>query len=100
MNVTVKPGYHVITPAKTYQPGESLELDDKEANRLVKSGIVEEGGEVPTSASAPLNVPQTVELVTAAQTIEELEKLAEGETRKGVQTAIEKRRAELTPPAE
>ena len=44
-----------------------------------------------------LNVPKTVELVTAAETIEALDDLAKDETRKGVLDAIEKRRAELTP---
>lgn len=43
------------------------------------------------------NATATIALVQAAQTLEELNKLAEGEDRKGVQTAIAKRRAELTP---
>lgn len=51
-----------------------------------------EGGE-----GKPLNVAQTVELVVAAATIEELDKLAKGEERKGVLDAIAKRRTELTP---
>jgi len=98
MSVTVNPGFHVITPDKTYQPGESLELDGKEAKRLSDAGIVTAVEGKGSEGGQPLNVTQTVELVMAVQTIEELDKLAEGETRKGVQTSIEKRRAELTPP--
>jgi hypothetical protein len=45
----------------------------------------------------PLNVQETVALVNTA-TVEELDKLAEGETRKGVLDAIEKRRAALSAP--
>ena len=43
----------------------------------------------------PLNVAKTVEQVQAAATLEELDTLAEGETRKGVLDAITKRRTEL-----
>jgi hypothetical protein len=46
-------------------------------------------------ASAGLNVPKTIELVQAAAAVEELDKLADGETRKGVLDAIAKRRIEL-----
>ena len=103
MRVEVNPGYHVLTGLrkKAFYPGESFEADDKEGNRLIKSGIVTQvKGESPEGGGA-LNVAQTVELVMAVQTIEELDKLAEGESRKGVQAAIDKRRAELTtPPAE
>jgi predicted 3-demethylubiquinone-9 3-methyltransferase (glyoxalase superfamily) len=55
---------------------------------------------VPAASKTTLNVAQTVELVVAAQTIEELDTLAQGEERKGVMDAIAKRRAELTKPAE
>ncbi len=55
------------------------------------------GGGTGDNNGRPLNVTQTVALVTAAMTIEELDKLAEGETRKGVLDAIAKRRAELAP---
>ena len=42
------------------------------------------------------NVADTSALIQAAQTIEELNKLAEGEDRKTILPFIEKRRAELT----
>lgn len=51
----------------------------------------------PSQAQKPLNVDQSVELVKAAQTIEELDKLGENESRNGVIKAIAKRRAELAP---
>lgn len=47
-----------------------------------------------------LNVAKTVELVQAAATIEELDKLAVNEERKGVMDAIAKRRSELGAPEE
>lgn len=58
----------------------------------IVEGTSSQGGEQKT-----LNVAQTVELVAAVATVEELDKLAEGETRKGVLDAITKRRNELTP---
>jgi hypothetical protein len=109
MKVEVLPGYHVDTKKRKepYFPGEKLDLDDQEANRLITAGVVKEakagkdessgGSGGGSGEGAPLNVPKTVELVVAAQTIEELDKLVEGETRKGVLDAIAKRRAELTP---
>lgn len=48
------------------------------------------------STSRP-NVGDTIALVQAVTTVEELEKFVEGEERKGVQDAIAKRRTELTP---
>jgi hypothetical protein len=104
MRVEVNPGWHVDTALrkKPFYPGEQFGLDDdKEANRLIRAGVVTAvKGEAPgaSGGGGQLNVTKTVELVVAAQTIEELDKLAEGETRKGVQDAITKRRAELTPP--
>ena len=56
------------------------------------------GGTDPGGKSGPpkrLNVPDTVALVIAAATIEELNTFAEGEDRKGVLDAITKRGAEL-----
>lgn len=108
MKVEVMPGYHVDTKSKApFYPGEKFDLDDKEARRLITAGVVKEakagkeesaGGPGGPGESAPLNVPKTVELVVAAQTNEELDKLAENEGRKGVLDAIAKRRAELTSP--
>ncbi len=104
MRVEVNPGYHVDTALrkKPFYPGEQFNLDDdKEGRRLVTAGVVTEikgGKEEPPGGpgdNTPLNVPKTVELVQAAQTNEELDKLAEGEDRKGVKTAIELRRKEL-----
>ncbi len=42
------------------------------------------------------NVPDTVKLVEAAETLEALAELAKDESRKGVTEAIEKRKGELT----
>jgi hypothetical protein len=101
MRVIVKPGYHVDTKLrkKPFYPGEEFDVDDKEGTRLIKAGVVKMAGE-PVAESGgsanTLNVAKTCELVAAAQTIEELDKLADGESRKGVQTAIELRRKELT----
>lgn len=101
MNVTVNPGFRVDLPKKSFYPGEVIpDLDDKEAKRLIDAGIVQAGGEAAsgtTSGKQLLNVAQTIELVTAATTVEELDKLADGEERKGVQAAIDKRRTELAP---
>ena len=73
------------------------QLEQLQAEPMLLVEIIEangsQGGELKTS----LNVAQTVELVAAAATVEELDKLAEGETRKGVLDAITKRHAELAP---
>ena len=56
------------------------------------------GGADPGGKSDPpkrLNVPDTVALVLAATTLEELNTFAEGEDRKGVLDAIAKKGAEL-----
>jgi hypothetical protein len=103
MKVEVMPGYHVDTKLRKepFFPGEKFDLDDKEGRRLSDLGVVKEvnggkEGSGDSTGNSPLNVAKTVELVAAAQTIEELDKLAEGETRKGVLTAIELRRKDLT----
>lgn len=49
-------------------------------------------------ASKVPNAGEVIAMVQAAQTLDELEKLAEGEERKTVTAAIEKRRVELTKP--
>lgn len=96
MNVIVNPGYHLITPGKTHQPGEAVELDDAEAKRLIASGVVRaaETGSSNSSEGKPLNATQTVELVLATETIEALETFS-ADTRKTVMDAVAKRKAEL-----
>lgn len=94
MNVIVNPGYHLITPGKTHQPGESVELDDAEAKRLIDSGMVRTEE---SSNEKQLNATQTAALVMAAETLEALEAFAT-DTRKTVVDAVAKRRAELATP--
>ena len=104
MRVEVQTGYHLITKLRVapFYPGETLDMDDKEARRLIDAGVVKEtSGEAAAGSGSQEkrpNVGDTVALVQAAQTIEELDKLAEGETRAGVLPAIDKRRAELETP--
>lgn len=64
---------------------------------LVVEIIAEDSGGSGGGQQQPLNAAQTIELVNAAATIDELDKLADGETRKGVLDAITKRRAALAP---
>lgn len=90
------PKYLVIEPLAydrpaPYMPGEVVELDEKEVDWLTRAGVISEEA----ADGKPLNVTETVKLVQAAATLEELAALAEGETRKGVITAIEARRTEL-----
>ena len=59
----------------------------------VVDGGAGQGGKA--EQSKRLNVPDTVALVLAATTLEELNTFAEGEDRKGVLDAIAKRGAEL-----
>jgi len=66
----------------------------KEESMLVVVEVADEG------KPQVLNVPKTIELVQAATSIEELDALAENETRKGVVDAITKRRTELEAPKE
>lgn len=75
--------------------GGSVELTDKETIGLEKflDLALDQSGQ----KSAPLNVAQTVQLVMAAETLEALAILTEGETRKGVLDAIAKRQTELAP---
>jgi hypothetical protein len=91
------PKYTVIEPLgydrpAPYMPGEVVDLDEKEVSWLIKAGVIDK---TPLPDDKVLNVADTVKLVQAAATIEELDALAEGESRKGVLTAIEVRRKEL-----
>lgn len=76
--------------AFTKEPRE-IEVDQKTYDVLKGESMLN----VEEIQSTPLNVAQTVELVIAAKTINELEALKENEVRKGVLEAIEKRRKEL-----
>lgn len=93
--------YPVLSPVlydKRYEIGETIDLDETAAAPLLIAGAIGEAtGAASTQSSGgkSLNVAQTVELVKAAQTVEELDKLAEGETRKGVLDAITIRKTEL-----
>lgn len=83
---------------KVYQPGDPVEMTEEQAAKVGFAVTPASDAEIlarSTATAKPLNVTQTVELVAAAQSIEELDKLAEGEGRKGVLDAIDKRRAEL-----
>ena len=89
-----------IAPGETFDPAEKgLSGDDMKA--LLKNGDIQASTEVlksPVDAKTTRpNVQDTLAAIAAVQTIEELEKLAEGEDRKGVLPAIEARRAELAP---
>lgn len=76
--------------------GGTIELEKRETAGL-EQFLDEIPGQLSDDKPQPLNVPKTVELVQAAATLEELDKLAEGEERKGVADAIAKRRLELAP---
>lgn len=104
-----------IPPGAVFDP-EQVGLSADSIKGLLAGGYIRPAAEgaaitYPTGPAAEIespkekkptapNVAATLELIAAAQTIEELDKLAEGEERKSVVPAIEKRRAELTPPAE
>ena len=92
------PQYPVLEPlgfdrVKPYLPGDTVAMTAEEAVDLIATGII--GEAVPGTENARLNVADTVKLVQAATTIEEIDNLAEGETRKGVLEVITSRRAEL-----
>lgn len=74
-------------PDGTFTDEQLKQLQDEP---MLVVDIVEDGQQ------KPLNATQTIAQVQAAATIEELDKLTEGETRKGVLDTIAKRRAELT----
>jgi hypothetical protein len=97
MNCTVNPGRTVQTD-KIYNPGEALELEEAEAKRLAARGIVAIATDALSGsggADRP-NAKDSIKLAEAAETIEALDSLAEGEARSTVVAAIDKRRAELT----
>ena len=75
--------------------GGSIELAEKETVGLEQFLELspDQSGQKPSA----LNVPQTVQLVMAAETMETWAALAEGESRKGVTDAIAKRQLELAP---
>lgn len=75
----------------------SAQLKQLQAEPMLVVEIIGESSGSQGGEQKALNVAQTVELVASAATIEELDKLAEGETRKGVLDAITKRRSELAP---
>ena len=89
--------YTVLSPImadKTYLEGDEIILDDRQAEELAAYGAVgDPSGDAPDEKIP--NVAYTVKLVQAVTTIDELDALAAGETRKGVQAAIEARRKEL-----
>jgi len=98
MKYKVKEGHSVVTD-KTYLPGEDVELSDADAKRLIKQGIVakpKDPAKKVESGNQKPSVEQRIQLVKAAATIEELDKLADGETAKTVKAAIEEHRKELT----
>lgn len=76
-----------------YLPGDTVTMLPEEAEALIANGVLGEG--IAGSEKAPLNVADTVKLVQEASTVEELDVLNAGETRKGVLEAIAKRRTEL-----
>lgn len=82
-----------LHPDKSFTAAQ-LEILKKEPMLVVE---IIEGG---TAGAERLNVPKTVALVALAPTLEDLDKLAEGEDRKGVLDAIAKRRTELEAPTE
>ena len=89
--------YPVLSPIladKKYGIGEEIILEEKQAEELAAFGAVGEAtGDAPDEKTP--NGAETIKIVQAAATIEELDALAEGETRKGVLTAIDARRKEL-----
>jgi len=94
MKYEVLPGRSVVTD-KTYLPGQQVELNEEEAERLQKRGIV--GGEIKEKAEPPkqLNVGDTVKLIEAVESVEALEPFAT-DKRKGVVDALQKRQEELS----
>lgn len=73
--------------------GGSIELAEDNTEGLTQ--FLELTAEQPKAKEPTLNVAETLKLVAAAETVEALAALAEGETRKGVTDAITKRRAEF-----
>lgn len=75
------------------------ELKILQAEPMLVVDVVAGGKPAGSEAEKQLNVGDTVALVLAAATVEELDKFAD-DTRKGVIDAVAKRRADLAGPAE
>lgn len=96
--------YPVLTPlhagqGKRYGVGETIGLEDKAARELLACKAIGPALEAAAEKTPQrLNVKDTIAAVAAAQTLEALNALAEGEDRTTVLPVIEKRRQELTTP--
>jgi len=92
------PKYPVLEPLefdqKRFAPGLTIELTEDQAGPLLAVKVI--GDPVDDNAPARSNATETIKLVEAAETLEDLDKLAAGEDRKTVLDAIEKRRAALS----
>ncbi len=100
--------YRVVDGAKKiggilHMPGAVIELDDAETAARLRLQPVEEAELAPPppppqNPEAPgvnLNVAQMAEKIAACETAEEVDALAQGDTRKGVIDAAEKQKAKL-----
>ena len=91
------PNHTVLEPLlhseTLYKPGETVTMSSEAAEPLIISRVL--SGPLSASGKAQLNVAETVRLVQAVSTVEELDALNADETRKGVLEAIAKRWAEL-----
>ncbi len=90
-----------IAPGETFDPSEKG-ISAADIAALLKAGEIQAAPElqeetVKSNTKKP-NVAETLLLIAAVQTIEELDQLAEGEERVSVLPAIAARRAELAPP--
>jgi hypothetical protein len=89
--------YTVLEPLaydRVYAPGETVEMEERNAGDLIKKGVVSKTAAA-EAATKPAPAAELITLAKQAGLIEELDKLAEGETRKTVLDAIEARRKEL-----
>ena len=90
-----------IAPGEIFDPSEKG-IAAADIAALLKSGEITPAAELQESSnkvtSKRPNVADTLALIASAQTLEELDKLAEGDERVSVIPAIATRRAELTPP--
>lgn len=84
---------------KIREIGSTVEVSEKQLSQNQADELVALGRITPIEEPAPKRerptVPDTVKLVEAVTSLEELEPFA-ADDRKGVQDAVEKRRAELT----
>lgn len=90
-----------IKPGETFDPSEKG-ISAADIAALLKAGEITAAPELQEepgkSNTKKPNVAETLLLIAAVQTVEELDQLAEGEARATVLPAIAARRAELTPP--